>query len=258
MRYGLDKEKIMSRFFHEWCDKSKKIGQLVNGSRIAYYIASRYKISTARNYWRDLSSKLRFNNYSNEAKLLITTVKKVVLLQRLLNNLNLKIEKDAIKQLKSGNTWLKILSVLRRIFSDQDKSNQGRLLNQYLKKWKNTVERLNERTMKLGEALDLTFKRVIINNCNTLSNGFISTHIIKSVPVARSIDFLRLFHTRYNKALFDFSGQKQKLRLLIIRLLRNYGSVLGKKFYQWNDISSTIGNILILVLTLVFENLVES
>ena len=88
-----------------------------------------------------------------------------------MNEINNKIKKDGLNQLKHGDNWIKILETLRDIFEEQDGRNKNKILKRYLNKWTDKVKRLKNRDDKLQKALDEMDKRQIIGS-GCLSAGY--------------------------------------------------------------------------------------
>ena len=234
-RYDDDKMAVLRRNLQRWRNNALDIKKESIYKRISEFLTSKYKIGKARINWIDLSGKLRNTKYSNETKDLIHNIKKLVGLQTFINDISGKIKKDGLNQLKSGDTWLKMIDVLRGFFGYQDVKNKNKVLKRYLNRWKNNVGRLAIRDNKLADAFENITKRLLIDNTNTFGDFFLVKKVSDAVPVARTRDFFKNLKVLSDK--WDELIQKQgdKLRDLFDRLLKNYGAILKRKLVQWKE-----------------------
>ena len=127
-RYDDDKMAVLRRNLQRWRNNALDKKKESIYKRISNFLTSKYKIGKARINWIDLAGKLRNTKYSNETKDLIHNIKKLVGLQTFINDISGKIKKDGLNQLKSGDTWLKMIDVLRGFFGYQDVKNKNKVL----------------------------------------------------------------------------------------------------------------------------------
>ena len=234
-RYDDDKMAVLKRNLLRWKENAGDKQREALSRRIADFCTNKYKNSKARINWCDLAGKLRNTKYSNETRDLIQNIKKLVGLQSFINDIAGKIKQDGLNQLKSGNTWLRMIDVLRGFFGFQDEKNKMKALQRYLNRWKNNVGRLAERDNKLSDAFENITKRLLVDNANTLGDLFIVKKINDAIPVARCRDFFKNLKISSDKWDEIIEKQGDKLRDLFDRLLKNYGAILKRKIVQWKE-----------------------
>ena len=226
---------VLHRNLLRWRDNAKEKQRLAISKRIANFMTNIYKNGKARQNWQSLAGLLRNTKFSKETNDLIQNIKKLVGLQSFINDINNKIKLDGLNQLKSGDTWLKMIDVLRGFFGFQDEKNKKKTLQRYVNRWKNTVDRMNVRDDKLNDALDNITKRLLIDNANTLGDVSYVKKIQDAVPVARATDFFKKLKYLSDKWDELIKNQGDKLRDLFDRLLKNYDAILRRKLVQWKD-----------------------
>ena len=234
-RYDDDKMAVLRRNLMRWKEKSDLTTKEINSKKIAKYFTDTYKTVKARINWKSLGGKLKFSKYAQETKDLIQNIKKLVGLQTFINDITDKIKQDGLVQLKQGDYWLRMIEVLNKFFGVQDEKNKLKIINKYLNRWKNIVERMNARDEKLDIAMDNINKRLFIDNANTSADVFLVKKVQDIIPVARAKDFfknLRILSDKWDKLVLE---QGDKLRDLFDRLLKNYGAILKRKVVQWRD-----------------------
>jgi hypothetical protein len=59
-----------------------------------------------------------------------------------MKDVNDRIKKNGLDQLKKGDYWLKILEILRKIFGEQDDRNNDRLKRKYLRRWLDNAKKI--------------------------------------------------------------------------------------------------------------------
>ena len=234
-RYDDDKMAVLKRNLLRWKENARDITREAISRRIASFCTNKYKNSKARINWSDLAGKLRSTKYSNETRDLIQNIKKLVGLQIFINDITGKIKQDGLNQLKSGDTWLRMIDVLRGFFGFQDEKNKKKTLQRYLNRWKNTVERLADRDNKLGDAFENITKRLLIDNAKTLGDLLLVKKVNDVVPIARCRDFFKNLKAQSDKWDEIVEKQGDKLRDLFDRLLKNYGAILKRKVVQWKE-----------------------
>ena len=112
-----------------------------------------------------------------------------MILNDVMDDLNDKIKKNGLDQLKKGDFWLKILEVLRKVFGNQDDRNNDKIKRRYLNKWLDKVRRLRDRENKLNDAMDEIQKRQLIYDTNIFADICLTKRFKDSIPVARLYDF---------------------------------------------------------------------
>ena len=234
-RYDDDKMAVLRRNLKRWRDNAYDITKTAISKRIASFLTNKYKTGKARNNWCDLAGKLRMTKYSGETRDLIRNIKKLVGLQTFINDISGKIKEDGLNQLKQGNTWLRVIDVLKGFMGFQDTRNKKKALQRYLNRWRNTVERLNNRDNKLADAFDNINKRLLIDNANNFSDICIVKKLNDAIPVARCRDFFKKAKALSEKWDELIKNQGDKLSDLFDRLLKNYGAILKRKVVQWRD-----------------------
>ena len=234
-RYDDDKMAVLRRNLQRWRNNAADKQKEALYNRIANFLTSKYKIGKARILWVDLAGKLRNTKYSNETKDLIDNIKKLVGLQTFINDIAGKIKKDGLAKLKNGDTWLRMLDVLRGFFGYQDIKNKNKTLKRYLNRWKNNVDRLAVRDNKLADAFENITKRLLIDNANTFGDFYLVKKVNDAVPVARALDFFKNLRNLSDKWDELLRKQGDKLRDLFDRLLKNYGAILKRKLVQWKE-----------------------
>ena len=228
--YFLKRKLLKSNYLRKWLNKVKQI----DARRIANNLSNFYKIAIARQKWYYLVNKLQLKNNNNEKKTIIYNIKKQVMIKIMLKDLNNKIKNDGIKQLKNGNKWIKILEILRNYLENQDKD----YLKLYLKRWKDKINKLEDRDLLLNNVLDEINKRQLINNVNTLSNVSNAAKIVRAIPFARAINFLENLNNKY-----DFWKRNRFLeriniiKKLLIKKDDFYKKLLKEKFEKWAKIT---------------------
>ena len=113
VKYEKDRDNLLRHYFNKWKKIADALSKDIAANRIARYLNDRFRIANARKNWKKLADKLRDNVYTKETKQLIDGLSKIMALKNLFDDLDNKIKKDGINQLKEGNDWLKILGALK-------------------------------------------------------------------------------------------------------------------------------------------------
>jgi len=144
----------LRRILKKWRDNAKKLGREAAEKRITKFLTDRYLISKARKNWKDLVDKLKKKKYGDSIWEVQKKLKEYIVLRDLMNDINDKIKKDGLDQLKEGDFWLRIIETLRRIFGNQDDRNKDKIKRRYLRIWIDKVKKLRDRDNKLRDAMD--------------------------------------------------------------------------------------------------------
>ena len=232
-KYGNNLKDLLRHYLLKWKKIAYEKSKLAAAKRIAKYFENRYKIAKARKNWKKLSDKLRHAILGNETKEILKELKKVKAFDDLYDSIDKKIKKDGINQLKQGNKWLKLLGILNKIFDNQFWKNRENILRKYLYKWEENTRKLQLRDEALDRALEEINKRILVSNVDIMSDAMCSEKIIRSVPLARTKDFLEKLKNKYK--LWKILYRK------LLKLLRKYidngedlkKNLLRKKLRQW-------------------------
>ena len=111
------------------------MGRDAAGRRIIKFLTDRYFLSKAGNNWRDLADKYNRKKNGDSIWEIQKKLKEYLIFKDVMNDLNDKIKKDGLEQLKKGNNWLIILENLRKILREQDNRNNDKIKRRYLRKW---------------------------------------------------------------------------------------------------------------------------
>jgi hypothetical protein len=132
----------LRRILNKWRDNAKKLGREAAEKRITKFLTDRYLISNARKNWKDLADKLRKKKYGDSIWEVQKKLKEYIVLRDLMDDINDKIKKDGLDQLKEGDFWLRIIETLRKIFGNQDDRNKDKIKRRYLKIWIDKVKKI--------------------------------------------------------------------------------------------------------------------
>jgi len=195
----------LKRILKKWRDNAKALGKDAASRRITKYFVDRYFLSIARKNWKELADKLKRKTYGDSIWEVQKKLKEYITLRDLMKDVNDRIKKNGLDQLKKGDYWLKILEILRKIFGEQDDRNNDRLKRKYLRRWLDNAKKLKDRDNKLNDALNEIEKRQLINDVNTFTDIVLTKKITDSVPVARLFDFFDRLRNieKYRKNLLD-------------------------------------------------------
>ena len=145
----------------KWRRKTEEIIVKENGDIICKYIKNRFIISKARKNWIKLSKLLDLYSNNNMLFELLKKLKEYIILKKFIDlleknkkNRNLN---DIINALKSAKIDKKTRNTIQ-IFEER---NQVFLLNNYLKKWNDIINKIKDREYALEDALDVINNRKI-------------------------------------------------------------------------------------------------
>ena len=179
----------MRRKLLQWNETAKKITNEVERSKVAKWIADKFKISRARKHWKDLADKYDMFKNNN----LLWEVRR-----KLINGLRLrdmfdKLKKDLVKtgydQFKEGAKFNNQIRYLRKVFGHDDRYYYPYKVH-YFQRWVNNTRKLREREEALKESFKLISKKSINLAAETIKNACLIRGLKTIVPVARSYDFL--------------------------------------------------------------------
>ena len=230
----------LRRVLRQWRDNALNMGRDAAARRIVKYITERYLISKARKNWQDLSDKLRKKVNGDDMWELQKKLVEYLTLKDLMDNVNDKIKRDGLKQLKDGDYWLRILEILRKIFGEQDDRNNDKIKRRYLLRWIEKTRRLRDRENKLNDALNEIEKRQLINDVNVIANASLIKKFNDSIPVARAYDFFDKIRDMINRRNKLVSLKEHILRRIIEKIDRYTDDYLRKKLRQWNETARKI------------------
>ena len=177
--YNKDSD-IKNKYFNRWRDIKNKLNNDMAKSRVAKYIANRYRISNARKNWQILSKNLVLKNRNNDLFEVIKRTKKYIYLNKLKNP---------------------FIEIARKIFISKlkdDKRNED-----ILDKLKNIIPK-RDRERKMKDALNTLDKKIIKSETETIKSVFLIKKLTHDIPYIRSkLFFNNLKKNSDNKTKFE-------------------------------------------------------
>ena len=179
----------MRRKLIQWHETAKKITTEVEKSKVSKWIAEKFKISRARQHWKDLADKYDMFKNNN----LLWEVRRKLINGLRLKNMFEKLKKDLVKtgydQFIEGAKFNNQIRYLRKVFGHDDRYYYPYKVH-YFQRWVNNTRKLREREQALKESFNLVSKKSIKLAADTVKNACLIRGLKTIVPVARSYDFL--------------------------------------------------------------------
>ena len=225
----------MRRILKKWDENAKKLGKELAAKRITKFITEYYILTNVKKNWKYLSDKLRNKNDKDSLNELRNKLKEYIVLNNLIQEMNDKIKKDGLNQLKHGNNWIKILEGLRDLFEGQDNRNKDKIVKRYLRKWLNKAKQLKRRDDKLEEAMDGIDKRQMIDTAKVFSNVELIKKLKDCIPVARAYGFFDRLRNldKYRKKLLKL--KYNLLNKLLRKISKKELYIIRSIIQEWND-----------------------
>ena len=225
----------LRRVLLKWRDNARKLGRDAAEKRITKFLVDRYLISKARNNWKDLTDKLKRKIYRDSTWEVLKKIKVYITLKDLMNDLNDKIKKDGLNQLKEGGFWKRTKETLRIIIEEQNYRSKDIIKRIYLNRWMDKVIKLRERDNKLIDAMNEIEKRQLIQDVDTVANVETTKKFTDSIPVARAVDFFDRLRNldKYRRNLLELKNNL--LNKLIRKRVKRIHNILRNKLQQWNE-----------------------
>ena len=205
----LKKSNILKNYFNRWKNISKQLTLDINKERIAVYIRDRFRIANARKNWIDLVNKYRLKNRNGELFDIIKTIKKYIYLNRLAKPLTEIARKQFFDKVKTNKKKTVIYEVLINLIPKTNEKQNNNLLKDYFNKWRDNVNKINERENKLKYALDAISTRQTIIDMIALNKIMLLKKLFHDLPLIRAKAFFQKIKenadkiNKYNKLVED-------------------------------------------------------
>ena len=173
----------------------------IDGSklRIANYIKFRFKLSNARNNWKNLAEKIKINdrnhNLMDIIKILITYNR----LNKFMKPFTSLSRKLFLSKVKDNKKKTLINKVLIHLLPKTDDKYNTLLLKHALHKWKDKAKKIKDREDKMEKALDVLNQKQLINDINTIDKVFIIKKLLHDIPYIRAKQFFQNIKQKADK-----------------------------------------------------------
>ena len=193
---------IRNKYFQRWKDIDKKVYEDQAKSRVARYIKARFKICNARKNWEKLFNNLALKHRNNDVFNFVTKIKKYALLNKFKNPFIDLARRRFITKIKDNERKDNILTKLRNALPKRNNVNNEIILRQYLSKWLDKINKMNDREEKLNKAMQVLQQNQKKSDVNTLTNVSLLKKLMHDVPYARAkslFDKIREISDKKNK-----------------------------------------------------------
>ena len=186
------------KYFNRWKDIKNKLTIIISKSRVAKYIADRYKISEARKKWEKLSKNILLKNRNNDLFEVVYRIKKYTILDRFKNPFIDIARKTFLQKLKDNKRKENIMDKLYNIVPKRNDNNKEIILRKYIIKWIEQINKMNDREENLRKAMNAIEKRMIKTDVKKLNNILLVKKLTHDIPYARAKLFFRNLRNIYD------------------------------------------------------------
>ena len=177
---------MKKKYFNRWRDIKNKLTNDISKKRVAKFIADRFRISNARKNWEKLSKNIVLKNRNNDLFEVIKRTKQYIYLNRLKNPFIDIARKRFINKLKDDKRKVIILDKLVNIIPKRNDVNTDIILQKYLYKWIDKVNKINEREENLRKAMDTLDRKIVKNDIDKMNSVFLVKKFTHDLPYIRS------------------------------------------------------------------------
>ena len=211
----------------KWRKKAYLLKTKEMGDKLAKFVERKYKNKHARDNWKKLFRLLYTKNHNKNISDLLKKLKQFIKTKEMINLLKKKFKKNGLDQLFDKLKYINLLKTTRKNVLLMNDKNNNKLLDKYLKKLKNIIDKLKERDEAIKKMIDTIQQRKYIEGLRIINAANILKKFLHDYPKIRALDFF--------KRLKNFTELKRKFNTLSSILLKVKDDLNEKnkeKFYN--------------------------
>ena len=190
-KYGRPKNIIIDYFFKKWKYITKKMTQIEYDQIIQQFCRKKLKNLIYYRKWKKIYSLLRREIDRDEIDEIIFYLKYYKGLSKLFNTLKNHNKSNIFDKIKNQKNYGQITKILIEIIETITTKNNNDILKKYFDKWRNYINKDNNRLDALLHMLEIFEVKNIKNSANCLSNVFTLNKLMKDIEKIRALNFLR-------------------------------------------------------------------
>ena len=198
-KYGKPKSIIIDYYFQRWKYINKKMTQIENDIIIQQFIRKKLKNLIYYKKWIKLYCLLKAQIDKDETSEIIILLKYYKGLSKLFDILKKHNRKDVFNKIKSRKNYSQITTILIEIIKTLEIKNNSNLLKKYFDKWKNYLNKDNNRLNALIDMLEILEKKTVKNSANCLSDVFTINKLMNNINKIRALSFLHKIKNKGEK-----------------------------------------------------------
>ena len=196
----LKKSNALRNYFNRWKDIAKKLQDNYVKTRIGKFFASLYRVSNARKNWNKLVYKLNIKNRNEKVFKIIKKIKQVIYLNKMKRPFVNMARKNLFDKIKTNKKNELRFIKISKLMPKRNEKNNNDILQKYLLKWKDNINKLNEREIKFQNALNIIDKRQDKNYIDSINTAMILKKLFHDIPLVRAKSFIQKIKQRADKS----------------------------------------------------------
>ena len=175
----------------KWLKNAKLKRANDSAKKIQNYLNKKSNKNRAKKNWRKLVLLLSNKNKKQSTLDIIKKIKLYFILLKLTKTLIEKMKKDALKDLLNKLKYLKLQKILKKILKNLSSYSNSLLLQLYLNKWKDKINKLKKLKEILEKMVNDIDKRRKIIAAKTLGDVFLIKKLFHDILRIRALEFIR-------------------------------------------------------------------
>ena len=191
VKYGKPKNDIINYYFQRWKYINKKMTQIEYDIIIQKFCRNQLKNIILLKKWKKLYLLMKEQIDKDEIFEILFYLKYFLGLSKLFKILSKHNKQNIFDKIKNRKNYWKLKFKLTKIIETLEQKNNEDLLRKYFNKWRNCINKENDRLNALYNMLEILEIKYYKNSANCISDSFILNKLIKDIDKARAICFIQ-------------------------------------------------------------------